>query len=239
MPRGKLNEKYVQETANAWLLRELSNQTDVCAATCRAEVRLNPSIVKYFGRADGLVAILKQSGEIYTASLEAKSSRTWKSISASYSDRKWAFHILTVGILCLILGIYLGTLIDNTLWFWVLAIAIPLIGMFVYTLITAENKAYRTTGVIDQIRKYPANEQWIALSTDLFNRLSDGNRQLLLKDCRAYNIGILCVSPGRKVRCVFQPLRKTTIGLSENHLASYASGGAIHRELMQSAEKVD
>jgi uncharacterized membrane protein YiaA len=236
MPRDQLNERYVQSTAVEWLLSELQNQPDVCAAIGRMEVRLNPNVVKLNGRADGLVAVLKQNGDVYTASLEAKSSRTRKNISANYSNIKWAIHILTAGLLCLLLGIYLGTLVNSSFWFWILAIAIPLTGMFVYILITAEHRGYRNTDVIEQVRKYPANEQWIALSTDAFNRLSDGARNLLLQDCQTYNIGLLFVSPGRKVRCVVKPMRKTTVGLSENHLASYASGGEIHRELMQSGQ---
>lgn len=94
MPRGRLNEKYVQQVAVYWLASHYESEFNVLAVVPETEVRVQTKSKLGFGRADGLVSSLLPDGTVYTAALEAKSARTLVNVSPWYDDTQWLLHSL-------------------------------------------------------------------------------------------------------------------------------------------------
>ena len=64
---------------------------------------------------------------------------------------------------------------------------------FAYLFMTAQHARYRLIDVIRQVKRYPANEQWVAVSADAYISLADDLQDALHTDCRREGIGLLRV----------------------------------------------
>jgi len=70
-------------------------------------------------------------------------------------------------------------------------------------------------GIIEQVKRYSANERWIAFSKDAYNRLYP-NINELIEDAKRCGIGIIVVS-AKKTYIELEPKEKTG-----NHLECYS-----------------
>lgn len=204
-----------------------------CAQTLvhETEVRVRIGDELGFGRADGLVAVLLSDGTIFTASLEAKSSRTLFNLSPWYDDERWVLHILIAGGIGLLLAGIVGWFIGT--WFWMLVF--PILTFFcvsfAYILLTHEHDRYQPIDVVRQVKRYPANEQWIAVSSDAYNSLDSKWREALCAACRREGIGLLRVQSAANISFLERPrLRKVPRGRAD-FLECYSRSSNIRRKL--------
>ncbi len=102
---------------------------------------------------------------------------------------------------------------------------------FVYCYITAGLLNYKAVDVIRQIERYPANEKWIALSTDSYNKVSVKDKKTLHKKCKNKNIGLILVSPGGKVRIEKYPQYINTKFRDGDYLKYYCIGSEKRKTL--------
>ncbi len=231
MPRGRLKEKYVQDVAVEWLASHYADHDDIVVTAYQKEKKVNGPKKIGWGRVDELIAMQRTDGRIHVASMEAKSSKTYGNIRPQYNDSKWFFHALIVGMVCALLAFIIGRFLGGWFWQWVLPIIVFIVGGIVYLLATMENNRYKSIDVIRQIKRYPANEQWIALSSDSYNLLQKNANQLLHKECQQNGIGLLRVGAGRKVFLVHHPVIKPTPASLASFLDYYACGQDMVREL--------
>lgn len=230
MPRGRLSERYVQKAAIKWLT-SYYGQSDIQVVVSEKEVRVKSKDNLGSGRADGLIVAQFSDGTIYTASLEAKSSKTIFNISPFYRDGKWLLHAVLVGVTGLILAGLVGWSVGG--WFW--ACVFPLLAFvgvgFVYLMITYDYSHYRPIDVIAQVKRYPANEQWLAISTDVYNQLGQ-EQGVLHKDCQKEGIGLIRVSAGQLVTLLEAPRAQSLPRGYQDYLACYAREKVIRAKLL-------
>jgi hypothetical protein len=233
MPSGHLNERYVKHAAVEWLANYYTIQLNPKAVVPATEVgvRKNSSYGK--GRADGLITVLLDNGIIHTISMEAKSARTWHNIRIHYSDLTWIFHILVVGITSFLSGLYLGNMLGGG---WFLALCMPIVfliaGITVFITLTYGRNRYQTIPVVNQIKGYPANERWIALSTDVFNRIEREKQYSDFENaCQHVGIGLLRVSANKMVTAVIFPRIQSTPKKLNCYLECYAKEQQIRGEI--------
>lgn len=235
MPRGRLNETTVQKTAVAWLEQYyLDTKPEIVAITSGEEVVVRKKDKLGDGRADGLVAARLADGSIFTASLEAKSSRTFRNISPNYRDVRLFLHALMAGIAAAGFAAYAGwTYSDHWFWQWVFPILIFIIAGFTFMAIVLilDHKYYRPIGVIAQVKRYPANEWWIALSADAFNQMNREQQQSLLRDVRREGIGFLRVSSASRVVPLEMPKFKPVKKGYADFLSCYAREKSLREKL--------
>lgn len=232
MPRGRLNETTVQRIAVDWLSSYYENKPEVCAVVSALEAGVSKNHKLGNGRADGLIVAELLDGTIFTASLEAKSKRTYRNISPRYLNEKWVLHALFFGLVMLVLVAVLGWILaDHWFWKWIFPLMVFVISVVAYLILTFDNKHYRPIDVINQVKRYPANEQWIALSTDAYNLLLQDKQQSLLKDCRKEGIGLIRVSSERKVTLMEVPKSKNMPKGYSDFLSCYAKGRKMRNRL--------
>ncbi len=232
MPRGRLNEKYVQQAALKWLASYYADLAGVRAVQAEKETMVSANSKLGSGRADGLVASLMPDGTVRTAALEAKSARTLPSITLRYGDKQWFLHALVAGLLGTVVAGSIGRFLSDT-WLlrWIVPVAAFFAVGFAYLLLTQEHARYRLIDVVRQVKRYPANEQWIAVSADAYNELDDTLQDALLTDCRREGLGLLRVRSANQVTLMEKPRQRTPPKGLDDFLACYARSDAIRRKL--------
>lgn len=237
MPRGRLNEKHVQRAALEWLVSYYAGQAGMTAVHAEKETVVSAKSELGSGRADGLVASLMPDGTVHTAALEAKSARTLPNITLRYGDDQWLLHALLAGLLGMAVAGSLGWFLINT-WLsrWILPVVAFFAVGFAYLLLTKEAARYRLIDVVRQVKRYPANEQWIAVSADSHNDLDDALQEALLTDCRKEGLGLLRVRSAGRVTLLEKPRSRTPPEGLSDFLTCYARSDLIRQKLHQLAD---
>jgi hypothetical protein len=236
MPRGRLTESYVQGAALAWLAGYYAALPDVQAVIHRQEVVVRGGRKQRRGRADGLVIMQRAGHSPYVAALEAKSSKTFSALLAIDPDERYIRPACLAGLAGLLLAGGIGWSIGGWFWQWAFPLLMFLLIGFAYLTITLYSERYKQTDVIAQVRRYPANEQWIALSTDSWNQVNLRSTATLHADCRKQGIGLLRVSAGSRVKPIEYPQANRVPKGTSDFLVCYAREQALRKLLKEAVE---
>jgi len=223
--KGTQRERTVQGVAAAWLCNHIETRDNISRAKSWLEVSVRRAAKKGHGRADALIAAVTASGEIYTASLEAKSLRLLKDLSGSTvstAPQVMVSLLLSVG-LWVVLGISL-----SGWWIWggLLSLLVAFPAVFILMIMTAW--LTRRPNVVRQVKQYPAHEQWIAVSRDAMKALPDESHRDFLSICYGDGIGLLEVSRSGAVSVLVDAKRGRRVGYV---LAHYVHGEKMRQEL--------
>lgn len=233
MPRGHLNESYVQRVAVEWLADYCRQRLSAKAILPAMEVRVSSRSTLGYGRADGLVIAQLSDESIFTASLEAKSSRTWGDVRISNRDLKWFTHSLVIAVLVGVASASVGSSVGEG-WFWDFVFPILMFfgAGFIFAAIAYERRPYQQIRVVEQAKRYPANEQWIALSADVINWIG-GERKFADFNyyCKRQGLGLIRISQGNRVTLVLPPKQRKKHKKLEDFLACYARANEIRKSL--------
>jgi len=235
MARGHLREKTVQGKALEWLENNYRNGGDFVDSKSKLEARVRKDKkLGSNGRADGLIVLKRKDGSLHTISLEAKSSRLLATLTGHYLDEKWLLHACLVGLLFSLILVLVGW--NSWAWIWLIvgSVLTFFVTGFIFLLITQEHRWYRGVDVIAQVKRYPANEQWIVLSTDVYNQLKtkrQDEQDKLIQACRENGIGLLTVSAGNKIKLMIQPKTKKVPKGYRDFLVCYHAEKALRHQL--------
>jgi hypothetical protein len=155
-------------------------------------------------RADGLLCFLKDD-KPYTISLEAKSHKTLKALVSINNDEKFLLQSLIGSIILTLLTAFILINFTAVTWFYILITAVveSIVGVFIVAIVFdfLDLDSHRAISVINQLKQYPANEQWIAFSKHTDNLLLSSpferkrNQLEVLEDlCRRNGFGLLLVN---------------------------------------------
>ncbi len=234
MPRGKLNEQSVQKSAINWLATYYGNLPEIKTVVSKQEAWLKKHRRLRRGRADGLIAMLSHNGKVIVASIEAKSSRTYRAITPDYLDKKWVTHTALVSLVIAFLAAIVGWEIGGWFLKWVLPAILFVLIAFAFLGLTYDSKRYRPISVVGQVKRYPANYQWIALSADIHNKLlPDEQYNALLKDCTQEGVGLLKVSSGNKITIIKEPVFQNIPKKYKDFLECYAGELDLRKRLVE------
>ena len=233
---SRLSEKYVKDAAIKWLTCYYEQKQGVQVILPEKEVGVSAKSKLGRGRADGLIVALLSDNSVYTASVEAKSSKTFFNIIPFYKDEKWLLHAIIVGVIGLILAEIIGQWLGGWFLIWLLPVLVFILVGFAYLAITSQHSHYRPIDVIAQVKDYPANEQWIALSADAYNQIG-AEQETLHKDCHKEGIGLIRISSGKKVTLLSSPKSKNPPKGYQDFFTCYARKKSIRQKLQEWKEK--
>jgi len=203
-----LTEQVVQSCAQSFLEKRYRNKAWGKRLFSQLEVRTR----KQYGskRADGLLAFKHFIFGTYVVSMEAKSYKTLRAIKPWRDHGKILLNSFQAGIL---LSMVTGTglliyKLDDGYYQFLLPLSVFLFGASLYALITWRSVRHLVADVLSQIKQYPANEQWLAVSRDSLEQMSENKSKLLIQLCKNEGIGVLQVGGRRKVTVLTKPRRK-------------------------------
>ena len=196
-------ERKVQEVTQEFLRKKYRKKAKSKRIFSEIEVRTKK---KYGGkRADGFLAFQHWLWGDYVVSVEAKSIKTLPAI------RPYLDHFLLVknsakaGLtFCILSGafFFLYKNPDGVFQYLVPLYAFMISGL-IYALLTWNSYKHKTMDVLDQLKQYPGNEQWLAFSKDSFEYLKKENQKKLRKICKARGVGLIIV--GKRVSVFEKP----------------------------------
>lgn len=225
MPRGKLNECYVQNRVIEFLRDYYSEKFNSENVFAEKELCVKNS----FKRVDGLIAVKHGEKDFFIAVVEAKSYRTIKSLIPVDDDERWFLHGIFTGI---ILSLITGFLVPFVLWLRIIIIIVAMLGgTFLYWLATSRFISYRFIGVVKQIKNYPAHERWIAFSADALNCLNKRQINDFEEMLKMHGIGLIIISPKNKVTIRFEPKTVDNKNKLQNIIDMYIRSNEIQYKL--------
>lgn len=210
MPEKPLSERFVQNAVAERLNKKYYRRGSAYVAT-EAYTKLK--------RADVFLAFMRARNRPYVVVVEAKSRTTIHQLKLKHDRKKlrWTGRIIAM-ILLIILSGAIGYQ-----WYFNAFNSILLIGLFLLgsTIITAfvkwlELSRLQSVSVIEQLGRYPANEQWIAIGEDTFKKREQYEN--LLKQCRKNRIGLIVVNRRGRLKFRAEPAPRHTFN---NYLNRY------------------
>jgi hypothetical protein len=209
--KGKLTEAFVQR-----IIRDKLNKLfySAPAVYCAEEVYTTEG-----KKADVLLAFNRQGGGTYICAVEAKSKRTLNALKPDTSDFRqlwWSRSILVV-IAFLALFAYGRELVLDFLECFLLLFGI--FGAVHYTGKLLDRTAafpFLELPVLDQLDQYPANENWVAVPSDVFE--SKQEMDTLVKYCKRQGVGLLVVDANATVTKLTPPHPRV---VGKDHTANY------------------
>ena len=200
-----LSEKKVQKAAQKLLERRYEGKSWGKQIFSQLEARTKQ---KHGGkRADGLLVFKHLLWGEFVVSMEAKSFKTLNAIRP-YKDHgsiiigslKWGLYSV-IGS-----GAAIALIRQDAL---LLKLGFPLIvfllGAIIYALLTHNRICHQISNVIEQIRQYPGDHQWLAISKDSLEQLSKNKKYLLKWTCKYQGIGIIVVNQREKAKVWIRP----------------------------------
>ena len=220
MGKRAMSERFVQDSVAERLNRDYYRRKPVYVAT-EAYTKLK--------RADVFLAFMRARKRPYVVVVEAKSRTTIHQLKLKDNVRKlkWTGRVVALVLIALLMTIL------GYQWYFNALNTVLLIGVFLLgsALITAlirrlELSSLRSASVIEQLGRYPANEQWIAVGEDTF--VKDEEYDALRKQCRKNGIGLIVVTEKGKLRLKEVPKPKHTFN---NYLDRYGKESEIRDKI--------
>lgn len=164
--------------------------------------------------ADGYYSFKKPDGKLFTATFEATSKESKDEVMFKADKRTLLWDGLAVTCISMVALAFFNLRspfhsLDNTkigertaLLFLV---GLVVLGLFVA--IARNFRRYRYIYAVEQFKKYFADEQWIALSTDVFENSNDRYLRELKSQCVFNGLGLLTIDKNLDPKIIITPSR--------------------------------
>jgi hypothetical protein len=210
---SKLKEKTIQDKALVVLKKHYQQQRSINNIYACTEAWTRKE--RGGKRADGLICFKTNKGQYYTVSMEAKSHKTLQALTSSVNEDRLGWNsLLAAGSLTLGTAAVCFTLLDLKWWIVLLsALLLFFISLvcFIALFDRLDLNRHRLNSVVEQLKQYPANEQWLVYSKHADNLLatltSNGRRshlQSLISLCKQNGFGLLLLS-NQKIHLEIEP----------------------------------
>jgi hypothetical protein len=169
--------------------------------------------------ADGLLRFRKNDGDTFTCTYEASSLDKIQEVKFSLNTNYFLWDCAAFGATCAaaVYAWMYATRLDALRLISLpgklgLPLGVALIGFFVWYFFMRNWKKYRYVHAVEQFKRYHADEQWVAISEDVFPAPTDPYFLELKDQCVYGGFGLAIVQFDRSVRVVAAPSRLGVLG---------------------------
>lgn len=203
--------------------------------------------------ADGLYTYTLPDGQPFLATFEATSYATRDEVKYRKPWSIMFWDALAIGSVAVAMIISYGfafhyfSAAEWGLWKGIIGIlgGITLIGGSVIFL-TYNRHRYRYIYAVEQFKRYHANEQWIAIGSDIFNHSSDKYLRELREQCIINGFGLVSIQPDLEAQLMITPsrinlfkgTREVVDFLSETEFANRLRGNRITQTFAKAGGKL-
>jgi len=179
--------------------------------------------------ADGMLAFKKPDGEVIVASVSMQQSAALTTMLTNYKNSGLGkLRFLTPVILaaiCFLVGKSMG----NILVMFIAPVVVGPIGFILHTFLLKKYRLRQLAAMVDAVKNFPANEQWIGLSISSLTFRNNAIAKALQELCRDNGIGLLTVGKRCKVVLMQRPTNKAC--RRNDYLAYYTSEESIRKAI--------
>jgi len=202
-----LSEIKIQKAAQNLLIRRYQGKSLGKRIFSQLEARTKQ---RYGGkRADGLLAFRHVLWGEFVVSMEAKSYKTLEAIRPYKDHGSIILGSLKWGLYSVIGSGAAVAIVRQELFLY--KVVFPLVmfffGAILYAIVTHNRICHQISNVIEQIRQYPGDHQWLAVSQDSLDKLCKRKKHQLKWSCKYQGIGIIVVNKREKAKVLVKPKR--------------------------------
>lgn len=187
---ARLSEPYVEATSIEYLKRHYCSSYNTEFIYSKSQAA---TINKGF--ADGFLCFHSDIQKYHSVSIEAKSHKTLLNLKPYLEINNFILHIL---IFSLLVGVIPTIYFTHLQWYWILLLYLLFSTVIFFLLGLILDKAqpnyYKKVDVVNQVNRYPANEKWVAISSDSVNLLKQ--RSAYIRGCSYENLVGICKREG-------------------------------------------
>ncbi len=165
--------------------------------------------------ADGFYSFKKPDGRDFSATFEATSRASKNEVLFKHQVKVLFWDGLAIAAVATVFLFSLNSLYqfhrldERELPFRIGLVILSLIGFSgIYQFIARNFRRYRYIYAVEQFKRYHADEQWIALATDVFDHPNDRHFRELKSQCVFNGIGLLMVDKALDPKILITPSRR-------------------------------
>lgn len=195
-------------------------------------VRRNQS-TKQGHRADGIFVYKADDQSFFTASFRADPSAKLSKLLLNYKKNglgKWRYATALVSLCIAFLA---GQSVGHVLLTWGMSVAAFLVVFLAHSFLEEYRLRRKIRGMVDEMRKQPADEQWLGLSISSMCFRNNIMAQYLLNLCERRGIGLLTV--GKRAKLVLMQEPKTKVCRRGDFLSHYSDDNELRFALLKDA----
>ncbi|WP_299824265.1 hypothetical protein [uncultured Pontibacter sp.] len=180
---------------------------------------------------EGVFAFKHPDSFLFLATVTFKNSQRLASILTSYKKKGLSKLRFATPVVLLMLGAFLNLRFGGNVYTWALTAAVAFAGFVLHTYLA---KAYLKSSiekVLEELKKYPANEQWLGISMSSLVFRNNSMASYFLKLCQRRGIGILTVGKRAKVVLIQEP--RTNTCRKGDFLSHYISEHNIRKAVQE------
>jgi hypothetical protein len=184
---------------------------------------------KYGVEVEGLFAFRQPDCALFLGSVTFNNSQKIGTLLTNYKKEGTGKIRFITPLIFLLLGLFISVTINNDLYVWSFFI-ISAVGAFV--LHTYLAKAYlqlHLEAMIEEMKKYKANEQWLGLSVSSLVFRNNSLANYFLKLCQKRGIGLITVGKRAKVSLLQEP--RTHVCHHGDFISHYVSEDNIRKAI--------
>jgi hypothetical protein len=174
---------------------------------------------------DGYLTFLKENGKPFVATFEATSAATAPEVRFRLQEKQLVWDAIAAGSILatvLMMAAWFTNFWDLTRVGWLFSLVLPLVlaflGVIAYQMLFRSSERYRYIYAIEQFKQYHADEQWVALSKDVFDNTSDADFAELRDQCVKNGFGLVTVDGDEHVNLLITPAREEIFGRKRHTL---------------------
>ncbi|WP_161888598.1 hypothetical protein [Pontibacter russatus] len=182
--------------------------------------------------ADGLFSLLNPDKSIFIASLHTGNSLKISSLLTTYKSKGLGkTRYITAGLL-LLASLYIGVILAQLPYLYALpaAAAVAAAGYMLHSALAIRNLKRKLTALLNDLKKAPADEQWLGLSISSLAFRHNPLAKHLLAVCQRRGIGVITVGKRAKVVQLLEP--KTQTCRRGDFLSQYEAEARIRKNLL-------
>lgn len=170
---------------------------------------------------DGLFAFLTAEGAVFTATIQMRNSHKLVSLLNNYKSRKINFGRLFATLTLFLISLAAVLYFRLGIAAYILPVVVALAGNILYSILETQILTNKMKQVVDELKKLPADEQWLGLSISSLSFRHNLMANRLQDMCKRRGIGIITVGKRAKVVLLLEP--KTNACRKGDYLSYYAS----------------
>lgn len=185
---------------------------------------------KHGHEAQGLVSLIKPDNTLFVASLHTQHSPEIARMLLRYKKKglsKWRFFSAFI-VLAVVIAVALNA--GHLLLALPLAIIMAAGSFLLHSLLERKNRVRKLAHLLDELKKTPADEQWLGISVSSLAFRHNYLAKQLMAMCKRRGVGIVTVGQRAKVVLMQEPT--TVVCRQGDFLSHYESEQRVRKALL-------
>ncbi|MCC9166627.1 hypothetical protein [Pontibacter harenae] len=180
--------------------------------------------------ANAIFACTDSKNSFFIASLHTQQSERLAKLLINYKKNGLSKFRFLLAFVVLIASLLAGKQLEHWAFVFIMPVVVTIATFVIHSLLEEKGLKRKINKVADQLKKQPANEQWLSMSVSSICFRNNLMASYLLHSLEARGIGLVTVGKRSKVIVMQRP--KTTVCRKGDFISHYASETTIRKALL-------